>query len=155
MQVPETKSSYTAEKQSLSPCAAKFPHEQMVVWCTHNLRRDGSSFMWHQPCQRCKYTTSVDIQPKNNNNKTRYKKKAVHSCRITYDRSESVARERRTAAYKSDQQQLLQGVVSRFGLAVRRSAGKQRDLGSNPLRLSFLFKNCGLWTLSCDFVPHS
>ena len=34
----------------------------MVVWCTQNLRRDGSSFMWHQPCQRCKYTTSVDIQ---------------------------------------------------------------------------------------------
>ena len=26
--------------------------------------------------------------------------------------------------------------VSRFGLAVRRYAGKQRDLGSNPLRLS-------------------
>ena len=24
----------------------------MVVWCTQNLRRDGSSFMWHQPCQR-------------------------------------------------------------------------------------------------------
>ena len=33
--------------------------------------------------------------------------------------------------------------VSRFGLAVR-------DLGSNPLRLSFLFKSCGLWTLFCD-----
>ena len=33
--------------------------------------------------------------------------------------------------------------------------GKQRDLSSNPLRLSFLFKSCGLWTLSCDFVPHS
>ena len=46
-------------------------------------------------------------------------------------------------------------VVSQFGLAVRRSAGKQRDLGSNPLRLSFLFKSCGLWTLSCDFVPHN
>ena len=30
--------------------------------------------------------------------------------------------------------------VSQFGLAVR---------------LSFLFKNCGLWTLSCDFVPHN
>ena len=28
----------------------------------HRTRRDGSSFMWHQPCQRCKYTTSVDIQ---------------------------------------------------------------------------------------------
>ena len=34
----------------------------MVVWCTQNLRRDGSSVMWHQPCQRCKCTTSVDIQ---------------------------------------------------------------------------------------------
>ena len=43
----------------------------------------------------------------------------------------------------------------RFGLAVRRYAGKQRDLGSNPLRLSFLFKSCGLWTLSFDFVHYS
>ena len=33
--------------------------------------------------------------------------------------------------------------------------GKQKDFGSNPLRLSFLFKCCGLWTLSCDFVPHN
>ena len=43
--------------------------------------------------------------------------------------------------------------VSRFGLAVRRQAGKQKDLGSTPLRLSFLFKEvvvCGhcLVTLS-------
>ena len=38
---------------------------------------------------------------------------------------------------------------------VNRLAGKQTDLGSNPLRLSFLFKSCGLWTLSCDFVPHN
>ena len=30
-----------------------------------------------------------------------------------------------------------------------------KDLGSIPLRLSFLFKSCGLWTLSCDFVPHN
>ena len=22
----------------------------MVVWCTEKLRQDGSSFMWHQPC---------------------------------------------------------------------------------------------------------
>ena len=28
--------------------------------------------MWHQPCQRCKYTASVDIQ------KTRYKKLVTH-----------------------------------------------------------------------------
>ena len=44
--------------------------------------------------------------------------------------------------------------VSRFGLAVRRyKAGKRKDLGSIPLRLSFLFKKavvCGhcLATLS-------
>ena len=36
----------------------------MVVWCTQDLGRDGCSFMWHQPCQRCKYTTLVDIQNK-------------------------------------------------------------------------------------------
>ena len=46
--------------------------------------------------------------------------------------------------------------VSRFGLAVRRLPGQQRrDLGSSLLRLTFLFKSCGLWTLSCDFVPHN
>ena len=36
--------------------------------------------------------------------------------------------------------------VSWFGLAVRRQAGKRKDLGSIPLRLSFLFKKvvvCG------------
>ena len=30
--------------------------------CVHRTCRDGSSFKWHQPCQRCKYTTSVYIQ---------------------------------------------------------------------------------------------
>ena len=42
--------------------------------------------------------------------------------------------------------------VSRFGLALRREAGKQRDPGSNPLRLSFSSKvvvcGHGLVTLS-------
>ena len=32
------------------------------LYGVHRTRRDGSSFMWHQPCQRCKYTTLVDIQ---------------------------------------------------------------------------------------------
>ena len=45
----------------------------MVVWCTQNLRRDGCSFMWHQPCQCSKYTTSVDIQ------KPHYKKLVTHT----------------------------------------------------------------------------
>ena len=65
----------------------------MVVWCTQNAR-DGSNFMWHQPCQQCTFTTSVDIK------KTRYKK-TIHSCRITCESSES-ARQRRIALYKSD-----------------------------------------------------
>ena len=33
--------------------------------------------------------------------------------------------------------------------------GKQKDLGSIPFRLSALFTNCGLWTLSPGFVPHN
>ena len=42
-------------------------------------------------------------------------------------------------------------------LPVLFEAGKQKGLGSIPLRLSFpaLQKGCGLWTLSCDFVPHN
>ena len=32
------------------------------LYGAHRMRWDGSSFMWHQPCQRCKYTTSVDIK---------------------------------------------------------------------------------------------
>ena len=32
------------------------------LYGVHRTRRDGSSFMWHQPCQRCKYATSVDSQ---------------------------------------------------------------------------------------------
>ena len=70
----------------------------MVVWSlygVHRTRWDGSSFMWHQPCQRCKHTTSVDIQK-------RAIKLVMHSCRITCERSKS-ARERRIALYKSDQ----------------------------------------------------
>ena len=68
----------------------------MVVWCTQNAQRlnlSCSRFLWHQPCQHCKYTTSVDIQ-----NRTT---KTIHSCRITCERSES-ARERRIALYQSD-----------------------------------------------------
>ena len=35
------------------------------LYGVHRTRRDwlsGSRFLWHQPCQRCKYTTSMDIQ---------------------------------------------------------------------------------------------
>ena len=42
---------------------------------------------------------------------------------------------------------VLISLVRRPGLGVRRYAGKQTDVGSNPLRLSLLFKSRGLWTL--------
>ena len=45
--------------------------------------------------------------------------------------------------------------TTKKGLAVSCWAGKRKDLGSNLLRLSFPFKSYGLWTLSCDFVPHN
>ena len=31
------------------------------AWLYTERAEDGSSFMWHQPCQRCKYTASEDI----------------------------------------------------------------------------------------------
>ena len=84
----------------------------------HRTRPDGSSFTWHQPCQRCKYTTSVDIKKAtttNKRNKTKQQQqqqqqnalymKASQSCGITCERSDS-ARERRIALCKSDQQSL-------------------------------------------------
>ena len=64
------------------------------LYGVHRTRRDGSSFMWHQPCQRCKYTTLVDIK--------KHAIKAIHSCSITCERGES-ALERRIALYKSGQ----------------------------------------------------
>ena len=71
------------------------------LYDVHIMRRDGSSFMymtWHRPCQRCNYTTSVDIQ------KRSYEKLVTHVLRITCERSES-ARERRTALYRSNHHQ--------------------------------------------------
>ena len=32
------------------------------LYGVHRTCRDGSRFLWHQPCQCCKYTASVDIQ---------------------------------------------------------------------------------------------
>ena len=43
------------------------------LYGVHRTRPDGSSFLWHQPCQNCKYTTSVDILKKR-----RYKKLFTH-----------------------------------------------------------------------------
>ena len=48
--------------------------------------------------------------------------------------------------------------VSRFGLAVRRLAGKRKDLGSIPLRLSFFFKKvvvCAHCLVTLSITPYS
>ena len=45
--------------------------------------------------------------------------------------------------------------LRQFGLVARCLVGKQKGLGLNLLWFSFLFKSCGLWTLSCDFVPYN
>ena len=47
--------------------------------------------------------------------------------------------------------------MSRFGLAVRRQAGKRKDFGSIPLRLSFLFKKvvvCGHCLVSLSIASY-
>ena len=47
--------------------------------------------------------------------------------------------------------EVSQSIVSRFGLVV----SGRTDLGSIPLRFSFLFKGCGPWALSVlQFVPN-
>ena len=63
-----------ARKRSRSFCpkcrwqvTAKYTYTLRMWLCmkwhgAQNLRLYGSSFTWHQPCQRCQYTTSVDIQ---------------------------------------------------------------------------------------------
>ena len=45
----------------------------------------------------------------------------------------------------------------RFCVALRpqKPSGLLGTRSSNPLRISFLFKSCGLWTLPCNFVPHN
>ena len=89
------------------------------LYSVHRTRRESSSFMWNQPCQRCKYTTSVDSQ------KTRYTKlftlveshaSAVSllergwcgfKCRkmSVWHLRNNAARERRIVLQKNDQQQ--------------------------------------------------
>ena len=48
---------------------------------------------------------------------------------------------RATSSYKK---------ANRFGLAVRREAGKQKGLARFRFACPFSSKGCGLWTLSCD-----
>ena len=56
---------------------------QIKPWQINNLRRDGCSFMWHQPCQRLSTPLRWIFK------KRAIKKEACHSCRTTGERSES------------------------------------------------------------------
>ena len=88
----------------------------MVVWCTQNLRRDGCSFMWHQPCQRCK---------------------ASHSCRTTCERSES-AQESGEQRYISDHPSINQSMPK--SLDGQESTCKRHTIKfvSHPVLIVFL-----------------
>ena len=81
------------------------------LYGVHRTRWDGSSFTWHQPCQRCKYTLLVDSA-----------KKAIHSCRIIICEHSESAREQRISLYKSDQQQQ---VLDKARHIDRRTDGQQ------------------------------
>ena len=54
----------------------------MIEWCTQNLRRDGSSFMWHQPCNN---QIALSITPFRWILKIRAMKEYSHSFRIACD----------------------------------------------------------------------
>ena len=45
--------------------------------------------------------------------------------------------------------------VSQCGPVAMPQAGKQTAVSLNPLQLSFLFRSCGLWTLSSDSAPQN
>ena len=45
--------------------------------------------------------------------------------------------------------------VHQFGSVVKHQAGKKMDVDSSQLPLTFLFSNCGLWTLSCNFAQNN
>ena len=34
----------------------------MVEWCTQNVRRDGSNFTWHQPCNQANSAVSTPLR---------------------------------------------------------------------------------------------
>ena len=56
-------------------CRSSTVNWRMVISCTQNVRRDGSNFTWHQPCNN---QAALSVQhfggyyQNNNNNKTRY-----------------------------------------------------------------------------------
>ena len=65
----------------------------MVVWCTQNMHSDGSTFMWHQPCNNQVALWIV---------RTHYEKAIVTHSKL-YAMSTVSLLEQRIALYKSDQ----------------------------------------------------
>ena len=88
------------------------------------MHRDGSSFMWHQPCQRCKYTTLVDSQ-----------KHTIKSCSLRQNHMWAqwvCSRVENSFTYKSNQQPFF--IIS-------------RDLQAFPLSVPVLQVTNGLWCI--------
>ena len=88
------------------------------------MHRDGSSFMWHQLCQRCKYTTLVDSQ-----------KHTIKSCSLGQNHMWAqwvCSRVENSFTYKSNQQPFF--IIS-------------RDLQAFPLSVPVLQVTNGLWCI--------
>ena len=100
----------------------------------HGMRWDGSRFMWHQPCQCCKYTTSVNMQ------KCTIKKEAVHSYRLASKCNES-AWEWRIVLYRSNQQQ---------GCTV--AAERKPPFPENPELPEIIFFVCSSFVLIAEYI---
>ena len=111
----------------------------MVVWCTQNLRRGRSSFMWHQPCQRCKYTASVDIQK-------HAIKSYSHSRRIKCERIES-ARERKIALYRSSHHNHLHQRTPVVWTSLPLNTHLSSPLPSSGLRWQYYLESCFYWLI--------
>ena len=100
----------------------------------HRTHRDGISFMWHQLCQRCKYITSVEVQK-------RAIKKAIRSCRITCERSES-ARKWRIALY--EKRSII--IIIKNALQKKKRGKKSHSLMQNHTRT----ENSAIYVCKCS-----
>ena len=75
----------------------------------------------------------------------RIRKDQNHNARQAEESKKKIRLQKTTHSTASQQQYLLR-------IKGRRGGGVER---MGPLRLSFPFRSCGLWTLSCDFVLHN
>ena len=108
---------------TIQPCT--MPQKVRDNFGVHRTRRDGSSFTWHQPCQRCKHNTLIDIQ-----------KRAIKKL-FTHAESHVSA----ASLLKSGEQRYIKAIINNnnnmgAGIAqwLERRTRDRKVAGSNPCR---------------------